>query len=182
MYYIYYLYCNVSHASVCLFLCNLVIVQLYVCVSYSLVVQLFDAFVALFFFFKQKTAYEMRISDWSSDVCSSDLLRPGIRIIKITLECLRPAVGRVDDADVAGIRQRGRMRDRRDIDTTAHRTGTQQHQQQHRPKAAAHRGESSATRQLRIMAVTPQPRNRSEERSGGQEGGSKCKSRGVPDH
>src|SRR3546814_7099544 len=27
----------------------------------------------LFFFFKQKTAYDMRISDWSSDVCSSDL-------------------------------------------------------------------------------------------------------------
>src|SRR3546814_15732851 len=31
----------------------------------------------LFFFFKQKTAYEMRISDWSSDVCSSDLSRRG---------------------------------------------------------------------------------------------------------
>src|SRR3546814_1501248 len=30
--------------------------------------------VILFFFFKQKTAYEMRISDWSSDVCSSDLV------------------------------------------------------------------------------------------------------------
>src|SRR3546814_4756002 len=30
-------------------------------------------YVNLFFFFKQKTAYEMRISDWSSDVCSSDL-------------------------------------------------------------------------------------------------------------
>src|SRR3546814_10409261 len=30
----------------------------------------------LFFFFKQKTAYEMRISDWSSDVCSSDLVEP----------------------------------------------------------------------------------------------------------
>src|SRR3546814_11185321 len=29
--------------------------------------------VVYFFFFKQKTAYEMRISDWSSDVCSSDL-------------------------------------------------------------------------------------------------------------
>src|SRR3546814_6242277 len=28
-----------------------------------------------FFFFKQKTAYEMRISDWSSDVCSSDLMQ-----------------------------------------------------------------------------------------------------------
>src|SRR3546814_11185692 len=31
-------------------------------------------FVCMFFFFKQKTAYEMRISDWSSDVCSSDLI------------------------------------------------------------------------------------------------------------
>src|SRR3546814_990878 len=30
-----------------------------------------------FFFFKQKTAYEMRISDWSSDVCSSDLTQSG---------------------------------------------------------------------------------------------------------
>src|SRR3546814_3669072 len=35
-------------------------------------------YVLLFFFFKQKTAYEMRISDWSSDVCSSDLRRPGV--------------------------------------------------------------------------------------------------------
>src|SRR3546814_7146241 len=33
----------------------------------------------LFFFFKQKTAYEMRISDWSSDVCSSDLCGPDRR-------------------------------------------------------------------------------------------------------
>src|SRR3546814_5245706 len=31
-------------------------------------------FIVIFFFFKQKTAYEMRISDWSSDVCSSDLM------------------------------------------------------------------------------------------------------------
>src|SRR3546814_5536212 len=31
--------------------------------------------VSFVFFFKQKTAYEMRISDWSSDVCSSDLVR-----------------------------------------------------------------------------------------------------------
>src|SRR3546814_3931927 len=31
---------------------------------------------SFFFFFKQKTAYEMRISDWSSDVCSSDLASP----------------------------------------------------------------------------------------------------------
>src|SRR3546814_3227816 len=37
------------------------------------VLLLFDL-LTLFFFFKQKTAYEMRISDWSSDVCSSDLV------------------------------------------------------------------------------------------------------------
>src|SRR3546814_4402804 len=41
-----------------------------------------------FFFFKQKTAYEMRISDWSSDVCSSDLLR---RLVVDGAEGLRPA-------------------------------------------------------------------------------------------
>src|SRR3546814_10498574 len=34
----------------------------------------------LFFFFKQKTAYEMRISDWSSDVCSSDL--QGLELVR----------------------------------------------------------------------------------------------------
>src|SRR3546814_6977497 len=34
-----------------------------------------------FFFFKQKTAYEMRISDWSSDVCSSDLHHVNVPII-----------------------------------------------------------------------------------------------------
>src|SRR3546814_6605943 len=38
----------------------------------------FLSFYVLFFFFKQKTAYEMRISDWSSDVCSSDLLGLGV--------------------------------------------------------------------------------------------------------
>src|SRR3546814_9648574 len=36
-----------------------------------------------FFFFKQKTAYEVRISDWSSDVRSSDLLSRGCRCIEI---------------------------------------------------------------------------------------------------
>src|SRR3546814_7906848 len=35
------------------------------------------SFFIFFFFFKQKTAYDMRISDWSSDVCSSDLRRRG---------------------------------------------------------------------------------------------------------
>src|SRR3546814_4572562 len=35
---------------------------------------MFVCYFLFFLFFKQKTAYEMRISDWSSDVCSSDLL------------------------------------------------------------------------------------------------------------
>src|SRR3546814_8444089 len=42
--------------------------------------------IFVFFFFKQKTAYEMRISDWSSDGCSSDLrLRQQPTILKSTL-------------------------------------------------------------------------------------------------
>src|SRR3546814_4549949 len=47
-----------------------------------------------FFFFKQKTAYEMRISDWSSDVCSSDLgrMKPSSyydRIVDVVEELVR---------------------------------------------------------------------------------------------
>src|SRR3546814_7869641 len=39
------------------------------------------------FFFKQKTAYEMRISDWSSDVCSSDLLQiAALQLIEMNRE------------------------------------------------------------------------------------------------
>src|SRR3546814_4039011 len=43
-----------------------------ICMSYC--VSLMECIYVFFFFFKQKTAYEMRISDWSSDVCSSDLV------------------------------------------------------------------------------------------------------------
>src|SRR3546814_5126177 len=43
------------------------------CVRWFCDVYIFTLYVGLFFFFKQKTAYELRISDWSSDVCSSDL-------------------------------------------------------------------------------------------------------------
>src|SRR3546814_2581809 len=45
--------------------------------------------MSLFFFFEQKTAYEMRISDWSSDVCSSDLLGRAARV----LQALAPVNG-----------------------------------------------------------------------------------------
>src|SRR3546814_656049 len=49
--------------------------------------------VSVFFFFKQKTAYEMRISDWSSDVCSSDLLLTLARELGINLIDTAPAYG-----------------------------------------------------------------------------------------
>src|SRR3546814_7026552 len=52
----------------------------------------------LFFFFKQKTAYEMRISDWSSDVCSSDLLPP-LRVAGL-LEAARGALAQLSDAEM----------------------------------------------------------------------------------
>src|SRR3546814_2186453 len=63
-----------------------------------------------FFFFKQKTAYEMRISDWSSDVCSSDLeLMRSIRVI--ARRALLPGrqrgpLGLLDPATAAGDRMR----------------------------------------------------------------------------
>src|SRR3546814_5660921 len=41
----------------------------------NMLLYVFFVMSVVFFFFKQKTAYEMRISDWSSDVCSSDLGR-----------------------------------------------------------------------------------------------------------
>src|SRR3546814_2480343 len=51
--------------------------------------------IVCFFFFKQKTAYEMRISDWSSDVCSSDLIRP-TGLIDPPVE-IKPVEEQVDD-------------------------------------------------------------------------------------
>src|SRR3546814_7422457 len=51
----------------CLLLCVVFLIVIILCVSLHLI------FYVVVFVFKQKTAYEMRISDWSSDVCSSDL-------------------------------------------------------------------------------------------------------------
>src|SRR3546814_1861442 len=68
---------------------------------------MFDCVIWFFFFFKQKTAYEMRISDWSSDVCSSDLLD---RLGKIELDSLAPVAER----------QLGEIEDRRVHDKIGH--------------------------------------------------------------
>src|SRR3546814_107001 len=65
-------------------------------------------YVFVFFFFKQKTAYEMRISDWSSDVCSSDLdeggAHPHPRRAEAVARHLR------DRLEVAGVGAAGRPR------------------------------------------------------------------------
>src|SRR3546814_14496655 len=55
--------------------------------------------VVVVFFFKQKTAYEMRISDWSSDVCSSDLPRDDLFVNRAVTARLMPGVEAIDAAD-----------------------------------------------------------------------------------
>src|SRR3546814_1670777 len=75
-----------------------------------------------FFFFKQKTAYEMRISDWSSDVCSSDLQRRD-EILACRVLALGDRPGRrqgndvgmhgADFIDAVVIERRGRSEERR---------------------------------------------------------------------
>src|SRR3546814_10842734 len=80
----------------------------------------------IFFFFKQNTAYEMRISDWSSDVCSSDLLQHLLIGDFIDLPRLRNDawIGGVDAVDIGedvaavGV-QCGGERNRRRIGTAA---------------------------------------------------------------
>src|SRR3546814_2049083 len=51
------------------------------------IIYLLAFILVLFFFFKQKTAYEMRISDWSSDVCSSDLFLRTLQAGRACIGC-----------------------------------------------------------------------------------------------
>src|SRR3546814_3897973 len=82
----------------------------------------------VFCFFKQKPAYEMRISDWSSDVCSSDLLLlhlRGHRFVVAEIQRIAPAPGgdRLEFGRVAF--QLGQRHLRLDHDlAAAHRVGT----------------------------------------------------------
>src|SRR3546814_7929694 len=70
--------------------------------------------VVFLFFFKQKTAYEMRISDWSSDVCSSDLLVALDDIVLVLLEQLvglQRVLDVVNDGDVLDVVKRAFRQD-----------------------------------------------------------------------
>src|SRR3546814_3429242 len=85
--------------------------------------------VFIFFFFKQKTAYEMRISDWSSDVCSSDLLpgpvdhalvmTPAAMVPDVIAECGEAGIrcATIFTADFAEIGEEGRRLQERLIAT-----------------------------------------------------------------
>src|SRR3546814_13299752 len=72
----------------------------------------------MFFFLKQKTAYEMRISDWSSDVCSSDLWRPAGRDRKAQQaiverhQCLGARAHRAQDFGMVGVEPAGERAER----------------------------------------------------------------------
>src|SRR3546814_9319732 len=108
-----------------------------------------------FVFFKQKTAYEMRISDWSSDVCSSDLaLAP-------QQEEDRDAGHRVRD-------EQGQVDERREDRAAAEVAPGEQERERGAPQCAEQRGGGGG--------------GRSEERRVGQEGVSTCSSRWSPLH
>src|SRR3546814_4500875 len=76
----------------------------------------------IIFFFKQKTAYEMRISDWSSDVCSSDLDRcpaPHDRAIDGGVEGAGEGVRRHFREPPAGPVEPGALRDQAAVEPVA---------------------------------------------------------------
>src|SRR3546814_15039061 len=126
-----------------------------------------------FFFFKQKTAYEMRISDWSSDVCSSDLETPHDAIdrhldqaVDDTQADIGPGDLRVEPAAHAPGRERDRdgVKDRRLF-----------HQMVIIVRLPLHIGGQHVVEPLAGPA-------RSEERSVGKAGVSTCRSRWEPEH
>src|SRR3546814_15959767 len=111
------------------------------------------------FFFKQKTAYEMRISDWSSDVCSSDLADQ--------LEEARPVGAPEADEDVIAAELPVPLR-----------VPQQGEEHQHRHGGAGH----ASTGQLPARQTEVAEHERSEERRVGKECVSTCRSRWSPYH
>src|SRR3546814_17209715 len=111
------------------------------------------SYMFFFFFFKQKTAYEMRISDWSSDVCSSDLVvDAGYTDKTIRIENAQPAMMKLNDAFLA-----------------------------QRAQNAVHMDERKS-RRITDMLLGERKIHRSEERRVGKECDSPCRSRWSPYH
>src|SRR3546814_3032842 len=116
-----------------------------------------------FFFFKQKTAYEMRISDWSSDVCSSDLGR-------LAVQSRSGALGYVPHVRPPGIKQDEEAEQQQRQVGEAHRPS--RNRCWRHPAARARRSShplvvagasSRASASRRASAATCQRRSRSEE-------------------
>src|SRR3546814_17489170 len=135
--------------------------------------------VSFFFFFKQKTAYEMRISDWSSDVCSSDLL---------VFDDAGAVQHRVDAA-AFGIQAIDDGTQRRFIANIAGKvfdlgTGCAQARQIAADFAVGEDARDSAfdLDRLGLFAACERLLERSEERRVGKGCVSPCKSRGAPSH
>src|SRR3546814_3484503 len=139
-------------------------------------------------FLQQKTAYEMRISDWSSDVCSSDLLR-------IAGPQQAAAFGRIG---LAGQRRQGgapgAAAHHTDM-TDADMSGRRRHALAPAKGFAAASGSSGQRARAGASRVSPSPRRkrsspaqaliaplRSEESRAGKEGGRSFDSRGPPYH
>src|SRR3546814_5335526 len=99
-----------------------------------------------FFFFKQKTAYEMRISDWSSDVCPSDLLA-----VELDLAHIGVGVGQPDRLD--GETLAARQVQRRAVDE-----GTPDHilVRSRRDRIEAEAGEDQPRRHLAEVVIARQ--------------------------
>src|SRR3546814_1634725 len=127
----------------------------------------FFACVCVFFFFNQKTADEMRISDWSSDVCSSDLPR---RLLEQARQLHDQGRGRV----------RGRGEDRSDPPASKFDPAEFDMPADPPPSAAGRaRGAADAAQAHSFFSRLD---TRSEERRGGKEFCSTCRSRVSPDH
>src|SRR3546814_15282386 len=135
----------------------------------------------LVFFFKQKTAYEMRISDLSSDVCSSDLLRDGAAVV-VEDQC--KVVRQQHAQRIAEKNGRGQGRDGgRGMMLPALQFAAQVGQRHARAAFVAGDEVGQAHDPASAQAVRQQRQGgRSEERRAGKECGSTCRSGGLRYH
>src|SRR3546814_2818211 len=122
------------------------------------------AFNIRFFFFKQKTAYEMSISDWSSDVCSSDLQPNGTYLP-------------VDHPTQKGVQYAMQAMEPLPLDTAREANLAEYHKALTATRAFAALIDELCVRMDRLPPHGPE---RSEERRVGKECVSTCRSRGSP--
>src|SRR3546814_12169891 len=138
-----------------------------------------------FFFFKQKTAYEMRISDWSSDVCSSDLINRDIKRAKLAEKFASKRAALKAIIDDQSKSDEERYQARLQLQQLPRNSSTTR-QRNRRVVIGRSRGVYSkfglTRHKLRETATHGEvPGLRSEERRGGKECVSTCRPRDTPD-